>query len=362
MHTLLYISRTLRLAVAALTAALLCSFTVVIDAGHGGKDAGTVGAELQEKDINLDVALRVGKNLQKGLRNTRVVFTRATDVFIPLQERCNIANREKGDIFVSIHTNSVDLKSPNRLSVNGASVYTLGLRRSDTNLEVAMRENSVMRLEDDYTTTYAGFDPTSTESYIIFELNQSVHMDQSIRLANFIQNELCQTAGRRNHGVRQEPFWVLVRTAMPAVLVELDFICNPDVEAFLGSNEGRDKLAAAIANGIMQYEGSMQPLPQPEKKASQKEQPAEEKPAAAKPDDGALVYRIQFLTSPTVLKKGDSRLKGIPDVDYYRDGATVKYVSGTYPTLDAAKKELPKLRKLHPDAFVIKMQNGHRVK
>ena len=356
---------------------VFCSFTVVLDAGHGGKDVGALGEDLQEKEINLEVTKRVGDILKKEMKDVKVVYTRQNDTFIPLQERCNIANKAKGDVFVAIHTNSVDLKSPNRSTVCGASVYTLGLKRSDTNLEVAMRENSVIKLEDDYTSTYAGFDPTSTESYIIFEMARSAHMDQSIRLADYIQNELVATADRKDKGVRQEPFWVLVRTSMPAVLIELDFICNPEVEDFLGSEEGRDKLARAIANGIMQYEGTLKaPGSIDSKKKTKREkkekvkkeetsaktvaEPAPEPVTAPAPD--VLIYKVQFLTSPRKIHSSDSRLADIADVDSYNDNGTEKYTSGSFTTFEEAKKRLNDVKKRYPDAFIIKMQNGKRVK
>ena len=356
---------------------VFCSFTVVLDAGHGGKDVGALGEDLQEKEINLEVTKRVGDILKKEMKDVKVVYTRQNDTFIPLQERCNIANKAKGDVFVAIHTNSVDLKSPNRSTVCGASVYTLGLKRSDTNLEVAMRENSVIKLEDDYTSTYAGFDPTSTESYIIFEMARSAHMDQSIRLADYIQNELVATADRKDKGVRQEPFWVLVRTSMPAVLIELDFICNPEVEDFLGSEEGRDKLARAIANGIMQYEGTLKApgsIDSKKKTKREKKEKVKKEETSAKtvaepapepvtaPALDVLIYKVQFLTSPRKIHSSDSRLADIADVDSYNDNGTEKYTSGSFTTFEEAKKRLNDVKKRYPDAFIIKMQNGKRVK
>lgn len=176
-------------------------FVLVIDAGHGGKDVGAVGDYAMEKDVNLGVALKFGELVKKHCKNVKVVYTRDADFFVSLQDRANIANKAKGDLFVSIHTNSVDKKSPSRYTVTGSETYTLGLHRSNENLEVAKRENSVIELEDDYSAKYQGFDPNSAESYIIFELNQSKHMEQSINFASYVQGEF-KKCGQVDKGVR----------------------------------------------------------------------------------------------------------------------------------------------------------------
>lgn len=228
-------------------------FVVVIDAGHGGHDAGCVGKSAREKDITLDVAKRLAERINKEMPGTKAILTRDSDRFIPLQERANIANRNNGDLFISIHVNSVAAGSKGRATVSGAQVYTLGPDKSQSNLNVAMRENSVMELENDYTKTYKGFDPSSTESYIIFELNQNAHLKQSVEFASMVQRHLVRDAGRLDKGVRQDGFWVLWATSMPSVLVELDFICNPRQEAFLNSTEGKTKCANAIFNAVNEY-------------------------------------------------------------------------------------------------------------
>lgn len=176
------------------------SFVVVIDAGHGGKDYGAIGKVTNEKTINLNVARQIRDILAEDAPDIKVVMTRSDDRFVPLARRATIANKAKGDLFVSIHTNSVDKKNPNRLKVAGASVYSLGLGRTEENLAVAMRENAVMTLEPDYTTTYEGFDPNSAESYIIFEMDRDLHMEQSISAAKAVQEQLIQTARRSDRG------------------------------------------------------------------------------------------------------------------------------------------------------------------
>lgn len=232
-------------------------FVVVIDAGHGGHDSGCVGKVAKEKDITLDVASRLAKKINSSLPGVKALLTRDTDRFLTLQQRADIANKAHGDLFISIHVNSVAKESPGRSNVSGASIYTLGLSKSKNNLNVAMRENSVMELEDNYTVKYSGFDPSSSESYIIFELNQDAHLKESIRFASTAQRHLVRDAGRHDKGVRQDGFWVLWATGMPAVLVELDFICNPVQEKFLNSAEGREKCATALFSALKEYHSTV---------------------------------------------------------------------------------------------------------
>lgn len=231
-------------------------FTLVIDAGHGGKDKGALGRYSYEKDINLAVALKFGKMVESKMKDVKVIYTRDDDTYLTLQGRADVANKASGNLFISIHTNSIDKKSKNRNTIKGASTYTLGLHRTQENLEVAKRENSVIIMEDDYTTRYQGFDPNSTESYIIFEINQSRHLNQSINLASSIQSEFVSGANRTDKGVRQAGFWVLAATSMPAVLVELDFICNPEQEDFLTSESGQTKMAKSLYNAFYKYKNS----------------------------------------------------------------------------------------------------------
>lgn len=228
-------------------------FTIVIDAGHGGKDAGSVDNGIKEKDINLDVALKLSELFKKKMKGVKVVLTRSDDTYLTLQQRADKANSAKGDIFISVHCNSVDMKNPNRKKVNGSSTHVLGLHKDQNNMAVARRENAVIKLESDYQQKYSGFDPGSDESYIIFEMAQKKNLGQSIKLANKIQKQLNKTAGRKDNGVHQNGFWVLWATSMPAVLVELDFICNPESAAFMESKEGQAGLANSIFNAVKEY-------------------------------------------------------------------------------------------------------------
>lgn len=359
-------------------------FVVVLDAGHGGHDPGTIGRKAKEKDINLGVVLKLGGLIEKNDKDVKVVYTRKGDYFKTLQERSNIANNAKGSLFISVHVNSVDKKARNRTTIHGAATYILGLHRSAENLAVAKRENAVMMLEDDYSERYCGFDPNSTESYIIFELNQNKHLDQSIDFAGRVQKELHSTASRTDNGVRQAGFWVLAKTGMPAVLVELDFICNPTSEAFMASESGQKKLAQAIYNAFKDYKRSYDIASgkKNEKKSDEKSRntkvDVESTPlaSAAVPSgdadassvqsgvsaSGKRCYRVQFMTSPSRVANGSTKLKGVSDYVEYRDGKLWKYTSPDLPDMQAARRSLAQLRKKFPDAFIITVVDGQRVR
>lgn len=344
------------------------AFTVVIDAGHGGHDYGAIGKKYNEKSINLGVALKLGDMIKKNHKDVKVVYTRDGDYFKTLQQRADIANKAQGDLFISIHTNSVDKKNRNYRTINGTATYTLGLHKSADNLAVAKRENSVMMLEDDFTTTYMGFDPNSTESYIIFELSQNKHMDLSIEFASEVQEEMVLTAKRKNNGVRQAGFWVLAKTGMPAVLIELEFICNPDCEQFLGSESGQKKFATSIYNAFTKYKtsyehragGKSTPKHKNDDKSSKHK--VEEQESYDADDSAGLEYRIQFLTSGKKLKNNHREFKGVKDVESYVDGGLHKYVTGSYASLEEALPRLNEIKKKFPEAFVVKMKDGKRIK
>ena len=229
-------------------------FTLVIDAGHGGHDLGAPGAISNEKDINLKVALAFGKYVESNCPDVRVVYTRKTDVFIPLKERANIANRNRADLFISVHTNALEGGKIAR----GFETYTLGMHRAKDNLDVAMRENSVIVQEKNYQQTYRGFDPKSSESYIIFELMQGAYMERSVDLAKLIQRSVCSTTGRPNKGVHQAGFLVLRETSMPSCLIELGFITTPDEEQQLNDPAQVDLIAQGIYKAFLKYKDKYQ--------------------------------------------------------------------------------------------------------
>ena len=227
-------------------------FTLVIDPGHGGHDAGAIGAISKEKDINLNIALAFGHYVERNLPDVNVIYTRKTDVFIPLHQRADIANKAKADLFISVHTNSV----ASGRYVKGFQVYTLGMHRAKANLDVAMRENSVISMEKGYQQTYQGFDPNSSESYIMFEFMQNANMERSVELARMIQNSVCSSAGRIDKGVHQAGFLVLRESYMPSCLIELGFITAADEEEYLNSPAGIDAMAKGIYNAFVQYKNA----------------------------------------------------------------------------------------------------------
>lgn len=239
----------LLLCIATITNAANDKFTLVIDAGHGGNDAGALGKYSKEKNINLNVALAFGRYVERNCPDVRVIYTRKTDIFIPLHQRANIANKSKADLFISIHTNAL----PKGRIARGLETYTLGMHRASDNLDVAKRENSVILVEKDYKQHYEGFDPNSSESYIMFEFMQDKNMKQSVELAKYVQKKTCSLAYRPDKGVKQAGFLVLRETSMPSCLIELGFITTPDEENYLNSSNGIETLARGIYNAFIDY-------------------------------------------------------------------------------------------------------------
>lgn len=223
------------------------NFTVTLDAGHGGHDPGAIGKLTQEKKITLAVTLKLGKRIESENPDVKVVYTRKSDAYITLQGRADIANAAKSDLFLCIHVNA-----NNNKAVDGCETYTLGLHKTQSNLDVAMRENSVIQLEDNYATKYSGFDPKSVDSYIMFEFMQDRYVEKSVWLAGEVEKQFA-SAGRRDRGVRQAGFWVLHKTAMPAVLIEIGYITNAEEEQFLNSEEGQQKMADAIYEAFLKF-------------------------------------------------------------------------------------------------------------
>ncbi|MDR0697942.1 MAG: N-acetylmuramoyl-L-alanine amidase [Tannerella sp.] len=353
------------------------SFTVVIDPGHGGKDPGCVGAISKEKAINLAVAMRLGSLIEQNHSDVQIIYTRKTDIFIPLNERANIANRYKADLFISIHVNSV-----RRGNASGTETYTLGLANSDENLEVAMRENSVILMEDDYLQKYEGFDPKSSESYIIFEFIQNKHMNQSISFASEIQNSFIKSK-RHSRGVRQAGLLVLRKTSMPSVLVELGFISNRTEERFMASIDGQITLAQSIYRAFDNYkkdydrklgnitEKRVITAPQDflvdhslsyaekEKEKEKGNTSAKMKKTDDRTDD--IIYKVQILTSDKKLSVNDKRFKGYNDISFYIENGIYKYTYGATSNYNQILVMYKKSAKDFKGAFIIKMKNGKRI-
>lgn len=381
-------------------------FTLVIDPGHGGHDAGALGAISKEKNINLAVALRFGKYVEQNLPEVRVIYTRKTDVFIPLNERANIANRANADLFISVHTNAL----PAGKVARGFETYTLGMHRAKDNLDVAMRENSVISMEKDYQQRYQGFDPRSSESYIIFEFIQGKNMERSVDLARMIQRGVCDGANRPDKGVHQAGFLVLRETSMPGCLIELGFITTPDEERLLNNDSRVDDIARGIYEAFAKYKNKydrsvsvpyrakdsedvnlpkivpdQEPAPktrvvtrgkQPKREEATPEQPKREvKKQEPKKDvkkqepkkevkkaeiADAPVFKLQIFVGSRNLRKGDAHFKGETDYDSFQEGNLVKYTLGAstnYNEIYRLRKE--KLDKF-PEAFIIAFKNGQK--
>ncbi|WP_315536736.1 N-acetylmuramoyl-L-alanine amidase [Prevotella koreensis] len=354
------------------------TFTLVIDPGHGGHDSGAVGAMSKEKNINLNVALAFGRLVEANCPDVNVIYTRKTDVFIPLGERANIANRNKADLFISVHTNAL----PKGRVARGFEVYTLGMHRAADNLAVAKRENSVISLEKDYRQRYQGFDPNSSESYIMFEFIQDRNMSKSVELAKYIQKEACASAGRNDKGVHQAGFLVLRATSMPSCLIELGFITTPDEERFLNSQDGINRLARGIYNAFAKYKNkhytsSVVPyvkeesLPEPdremmaaqtvESKTADNAIPATEEVPAKENTAGIPVFKVQILISNKPLSANNSLFKGITGVESYVEDNYVKYTYGASTDLNKILRVRQHLLEKFPQAFVIAFRDGEKM-
>lgn len=230
---------------------------IVIDPGHGGKDPGTLGKISQEKNVALAISLELGRIIKKNMPGVKVVYTRTNDKFVELYRRADIANENKADLFISIHCNAAPRRMPNRASVFGTSTYVMGLHRSEENLEVAKRENSVITKESNYQNKYNDFSTDSPQSNILLSLHQQTHLQNSLNLANKIENQFKYRVKRKSRGVKQAGFIVLYNTTMPSVLVEIGFLSNPTEEKYLNSSEGQVYLASAIFRAIREYNNSL---------------------------------------------------------------------------------------------------------
>ena len=343
-------------------------FVVVIDAGHGGHDPGAIGKISKEKNINLNVALKVGNLIKNNCDDVKVIYTRSKDVFIPL--RAEIANNAKADLFISIHTNAL----ANNRTAKGASTWTLGLAKSDANLEVAKRENSVILYESDYQTRYAGFNPNSAESYIIFEFMQDKYMEQSVHLASLMQKQFRHTCKRLDRGVHQAGFLVLKASAMPSILIELGFISTPEEERYLNSETGATTMAKGIYHAFLNYkrehEIRLTGVSKTVIPTEQKEQDIEkendrpvtvQKVAESATNDNEITFKIQILTSSKPLAKNDKRLKGLKGVDYYKEKDIYKYTYGASGDYNKVLRTKRTITAKFKDAFIIAFRDGEKM-
>ena len=378
-------------------------FTLVIDAGHGGHDAGAKGSFSYEKNINLKMALAFGCYVEKNCPDVKVIYTRKTDVFVPLHKRADIANKNRADVFISIHTNAL---SGGRIA-RGMETYTMGMRRSNEKLSAAQRENAVITYESDYKERYEGYDPNSPESAIMFEFIHDKNMAKSVELAKHVQKSVCSTANRPDKGVKQDVFLVLRETSMPACLIELGFITTPDEERLLNDDASIDNIARGIYSAFAKYKndnysGVNVPLVAPKESdkvslptlipqddadkqknrnaarnaetTASNPQLATSQPrrAAAKTvnapagtskadDDDAPVFKVQIMANATKEAKNSPRFKGYDGIDMYEEGGMYKYTIGASTNYNAINRLRASLATEFPGCFVVAFRNGSKM-
>ena len=345
------------------------TFKVVLDAGHGGQDPGAVKNGYQEKDIALNVALKLGRILDQQPQ-IEIVYTRKTDVFVELRERANIANKAKADLFVSIHCNSADKAT----AANGTETFVMGRARSNTNLEVAKRENSVITLEKDYERKYKGFNPNAPETLIGLTLMQEQFVEQSIILAKKIQMGFTNDLRRMDRGVKQIPLWVLDATVMPGVLIELGFLSNKEEADYLHSEAGQDALSQSIADAILKYVKESYDYDIADIQIAQ-QQPRVNVPPAVIPEpaimvkqeartdaSGEVIYKVQIASSTRDLELKPSNFKGLKNISKNAEDSMIKYFFGETSDYEQTKSLLEEAKaKGYTSAFVVAFKDGRKV-
>jgi N-acetylmuramoyl-L-alanine amidase len=314
--------------------------TVVIDAGHGGKDPGAVGKNGYEKDIVLPIALKLGKYIEDNFDDIKVIYTRKTDDFVELFRRAEIANQNKADLFISIHANS----NPN-IRAYGAETYAMGLHTNSKNLAVAMKENAVITYEDDYNMTYEGYDPNSPESFIIFNFLQNTHLEQSLRFAAHVQDQFRERANRVDRGVKQAGFIVLWRTTMPSVLIETGYISNTTEEKYLLSSSGQDYLASAIFRAFREYKTELE------------NQAITASAQAQTNQRESIRFKVQVTTSSSTIPIDSKMFDGFSDVEEFNVNGIYKYAVGNSKDYNEIITYSKEVRKKFRDAFVIAVKN-----
>ncbi|MBX2973557.1 MAG: N-acetylmuramoyl-L-alanine amidase [Flavobacteriales bacterium] len=351
--------------------------TVVLDAGHGGKDPGNLGTgryKTTEKHVSLNVAKLVGRYINEAFPDVKVVYTREDDRFVELMERTKIANRNKADVFISIHCNANDNKDP-----HGCETYVMGLHKTEANMKVAQKENAAILLEEDRGLKYGGYDPSRPESQIELGLLQNKHLDQSLLLSSLIQKQFKERVGRVDRGVKQAGFLVISYTTMPSVLIELGFLTNPTEEDFLQTELGQDYMASAIYRGFKEYKGIVErtdggataevpdakpdtarkePVKEPVKPPVKAPEKAPEKAA----EEPALVFKVQIATSTKRIPTKPQNFNGIEGVQEHQGGGMYKYTVGAEATVAGARKVQETCRaKGYAESFIVAFRNGERI-
>lgn len=321
---------------------------VVIDAGHGGKDAGALGKKSREKDITLKVALMTGDYIKQYCPDVEVIYTRSSDVAVSLYRRAQIANDKDADIFISIHCNSTTSTAP-----YGVETFVMGEHRNAANLEVAKLENAAILHEENSAQEYEGFDLNSTEAYIMLNFFQSEYKNASLDLAEKIQNQLVKRVGRKDRGVQQAGFLVLYRTMMPSVLVEIGFLSNPNEEKFLMSKDGQTYIASAIFRAFRDYKNDYEKNNIIDETTDNHDDNS---------NDSRTIYKVQLESKSRRISKPSEYFKDINDIDYYEHNGMYKYTSGYFYTKEEADNHCKKIRnKGYKSAFVVSFKNGIRI-
>lgn len=328
--------------------------TIVLDAGHGGRDPGAVGKRAKEKDIALAIALKTGQYIEENIPDVKVIYTRKKDVYVGFLDRAKVANEAEADLFISIHVNAHTVSS-----AKGTLTLVLGQHRMDENFDVAVRENAVILLEEDWETQYEGFDPHSTESYIMFSMMQKTYFKQSIEFGDFVQNQFRERAGRKDLGVREQGLIVLAQTAMPGVLVETGFISNPEEEKYLMTTYGQEIIASAIYRGFKEYKEEIDRRSNlsvviPEE--SQTESVPETTQVEIDPEQ--VIFSIQVASSKNRVPTEPSSFKDYQDVMVIEDGRWYKYMLGKESSYHNALEKCQSIKADYPDAFVVASKNG----
>ncbi len=345
--------------------------TVVIDPGHGGKDPGTLGRQVQEKEINLAISLKLGAYINEYMPGVEVIYTRTTDEFVALYRRAQIANENKADLFISIHCNGASSRS-----AIGTETFVMGLDRSKANLEVTRKENAAILYEEDYMETYEGFDPHSPEANIIFTLYQNAYLDQSLSVASLVQNQFRERASRVDRGVKQAPFLVLYQITMPGILVEAGFLSNQREEEYLKSETGQAHIASAIFRAFRDYKTEQDALAASRRQYTAevadsgnsgvdlREEVAQEQPETQEEESPhkGIVFRVQF-ASTSVKKSLDSEeFQGLPDLGFYFHDGMYKYTVGNETSLEEAAAVQTMMHEAgYKDAFVVAFVNEERI-
>lgn len=348
--------------------------TIVIDAGHGGHDGGCSGRHSKEKHLTLKIAKQLRQYISNTFPDVKVILTRETDVFVELRERSAIANRNNADLFISVHCNA----APNKSSVYGTETYVMGLHKTESNLHVAKRENSVILSETDYPNHYDGFDPNSPMAHITFSLFQNAYQEQSIFFADLVEQQFSKRAGRKSRGVKQAGFLVLYKTAMPSVLIESGFLTNRNEEDFLKSTHGQEIIASAIYRAFKEYKSLVESkgdvaFINTNETVNSNTKPVENtnsinhievtKPYENEPGDNKIVYKVQVFASSNTDKLSDPIFKQIAPIEIDDLGSMKRFLSGRFFDYNEVQSYCAQLKaKGFKDAFVVKYLNGNRIR